>query len=130
MSLTIWKVYMSRIDRELTLETRMSLIDKHLPGTRKAQNELESEGIFYLFNDRETMERVATEIKLRGERTGADDLEDNYERYGLYFSEPIGYILKADGTRISLEYGEIKIKKTTGKYHVIPRTRPRTSYWN
>jgi len=119
---------MSGIDRELTLETRMSLIDKHLPGTRKAQNELESEGIVHLFNDRETMERVATEIKLRGERTGAYDLEDNYERYGLYFSEPIGYILKADGTRISLEYGEIKIKKTTGKYHVIPRTRPRTSY--
>ncbi|WP_375340794.1 hypothetical protein [Okeania sp. SIO2C9] len=24
-------------------------------------------------------------------------------------------------------YGEIKIKKTTGKYHVIPRTRPRTT---
>ncbi|MEZ2239449.1 hypothetical protein [Microcoleus sp.] len=51
-----------------------------------------------------------------------DDLEDNYERYGLYFSEPIGYILKADGTRIPLNYGEVKIKKTTGKYHVIPRT--------
>ena len=42
-------------------------------------------------------------------------------------SEPTT-ILKADGTRISLEYGEMKIKKTTGKYHVIPRTRPRTSY--
>ncbi len=23
--------------------------------------------------------------------------------------------------------GEIKIKKSTGKYHVIPRTRPRTT---
>ncbi|MFM9268567.1 DUF6972 family protein [Tychonema sp. BBK16] len=45
-----------------------------------------------------------------------------------HFSEPIGYILKADGTRIPLQYGEIKIKKTTGKYHVIPRTRPRISY--
>jgi hypothetical protein len=74
------------------------------------------------------MERVAAGIKLRGELTGADDLEDNYERYGLYFSELIGYILKADGTRIPLNYGEVKIKKTTGKYHVIPRTRPRRSY--
>ncbi|WP_375341322.1 hypothetical protein [Okeania sp. SIO2C2] len=26
-----------------------------------------------------------------------------------------------------LYYGEIKIKKTTGKYHVIPRTRTRTT---
>lgn len=74
---------MSGIDRELTLETRTSLIDKHLPGTLKAQNELESEGIVHLFNNRETMERVAAEIKLRGERTGTEDLEDNYERYGL-----------------------------------------------
>ena len=74
------------------------------------------------------MERVTAEIKSRGERTAADDPEDNYERYGLYFSEPIGYILKVDGTLIPLEYGEIKIKKTTGKYHVTPRTRPRTSY--
>lgn len=119
---------MSGIDREITLETRTSLIDKHLPGTTKAQGEIETEGIAHLFNDRETMERVAAEIKLIGERTAADDPEDKYERYGLYFSEPIGYILKADGTRIPLKYGEIKIKKTTGKYHVIPRTRPRTSY--
>ncbi|WP_420885121.1 DUF6972 family protein [Aphanizomenon flos-aquae] len=55
-------------------------------------------------------------------------MKDKYERYGLYFAEPIGYILKADDTRIPLHYGEIKIKKTTGKYHVIHRTKPRTSY--
>lgn len=29
---------MSGIDREITLETRTSLIDKHLPGTQKAQS--------------------------------------------------------------------------------------------
>jgi hypothetical protein len=80
-----------------------------------------------LFNNRQTMERVAEEIKQRGERTGAADSEDKYERYGLFFAEPIGYILKLDGTRIPLHYGEIKIKKSTGKYHVIPRTRPRTT---
>ncbi len=119
---------MSGIDREITLETRTSLIEKHLPGTKKSQRELETEGLAFLFNDQQTMERVASEIKLRGEPTGIEDTEDKYERYGLYFTEPIGYILKADGTRIPLHYGEIKIKKNTGKYHVIPRTKPRTTY--
>ncbi|NEN91861.1 MAG: hypothetical protein F6K48_24335 [Okeania sp. SIO3H1] len=118
---------MSGIDREIYLETRTSLIDKHLPGTEKSQRELETEGIVYLFSDRETMERVASEILNRGERTGAEDIADKYERYGLFFAQPIGYILKSDGTQIPLYYGEIKIKKTTGKYHVIPRTRPRTT---
>ncbi|GAB4305200.1 MAG: hypothetical protein Fur0025_47230 [Oscillatoriaceae cyanobacterium] len=118
---------MSGIDREIYLENRTSLIDKHLPNTEKSQRELETEGIAYLFNNRETMERVASEIKQKGERTGADDLEDKYERYGLFFAEPIGYVLKLDGSQIPLHYGEIKIKKTTGKYHVIPRTRPRTT---
>ncbi|MHC5914992.1 MAG: DUF6972 family protein [Nostoc sp.] len=47
------------------------------------------------------------------------------QRYGLYFSEPIGYIIKADGSQIPLYYGEIKIVKTTGEYHAIPRTSPR-----
>ena len=47
---------MSGINREIILETRISLIDKHLPGTKKAQNELEIEGSVYLFNDRETLE--------------------------------------------------------------------------
>ena len=85
---------MSGIDREIYLETRTSLIDKHLPGTEKSQRELETEGIVYLFSDRETMERVASEIFKRGERTGAEDIGDKYERYGLLFAEPIGYILK------------------------------------
>lgn len=118
---------MSGIDREIYLETRTSLINKHLPGTEKSQRQLETEGIVYLFSDRETMERVATEILNRGERTGAEDIEDKYERYGLFFADPIGYILKSDGTQIPLYYGEIKIKKTTGKYHVIPRTKSRTT---
>ncbi len=116
---------MSGIDRQIYLENRTSLIDKHLPEKKKSQRELQTEGIVYLFKNRHTMERVASEIKKKGERTGADDSEDKYERYELFFAEPIGYILKLDGTKIALHYGEIKIKKTTGKYHVIPRTRPR-----
>ncbi|MBC6424712.1 MAG: hypothetical protein GDA38_27040 [Hormoscilla sp. SP12CHS1] len=118
---------MTGIKREITVDPRISLTDKHLPGTEKAQMELNAEGKVYLFNDRETMERVAEEIKSRGEQTGISDESDKYERYGLYFPEPIGYILKYDGSRIPLSYGEIKIRKGTDKYHVIPRTKPRTS---
>ncbi|WP_445260736.1 DUF6972 family protein [Planktothrix sp. PCC 11201] len=32
-----------------------------------------------------------------------------------------------DFLELRLHYGEIKIKKTTGKYHVIPRTKPHTT---
>jgi hypothetical protein len=60
----------------------------------------------------------------RGERTETD-ADDDYERYGLYFPDSIGYIIRADGSRKLLYYGEIKIVKATGEYHVIPRTDPR-----
>ncbi|WP_371316529.1 DUF6972 family protein [Dolichospermum heterosporum] len=69
-----------------------------------------------------------TKPNITNDFVGFRSIKDKYERYGLYFAEPIGYILKADDTRIPLHYGEIKIKKTTGKYHVIHRTKPRTSY--
>ncbi|WP_416233487.1 DUF6972 family protein [Anabaena sp. UHCC 0451] len=37
--------------------------------------------------------------------------------------------MRADGSRILLDYAEIKIIKGTDLYHVIPRTRPRkTNY--
>jgi hypothetical protein len=78
-----------------------------------------------VFNDLETLERVTRAIIERGEQTGAEDDEDDYERYGLYFSEAIGYIMRVDGSRTPLYYGEIKIVKATGEYHVIPRTGPR-----
>ena len=51
-------INLSGIDREITLITRTSFIEKHLPGTQKAESEFESEGIVHVFNDRETMERV------------------------------------------------------------------------
>jgi len=50
---------MTGIKRKITVDPRISLTDKHLPGTEKAQRELKAEGKVYLFNDRETMERVA-----------------------------------------------------------------------
>ncbi|MFN6559552.1 MAG: DUF6972 family protein [Nostoc sp. ChiSLP01] len=116
---------MSGIDRDITPDPRPSLIDRHLPNTPQIQRLLRTEGRAHVFNDRVTLERVTQAIIAEGERTGIDDEEDDYERYGLYFPEAIGYIIKADGSQIPLYYGEIKIVKTTGEYHAIPRTRPR-----
>lgn len=116
---------MSGIDRDITPDPRPSLINRHLPNTPQVQRLLRKEGKAYVFKDRETLERVTQAIIAEGERTGIDDEDDDYERYGLYFSEPIGYRIKADGSQIPLYYSEIKIVKTTGEYHAIPRTRPR-----
>ncbi len=66
------------------------------------------------------MLRVARAIMERGEYLGEIR---NYERYGLLFSEPIGYRIDPDGSRIPLFYGEVKID-ANDKYHPIPRTRP------
>jgi hypothetical protein len=116
---------MSGIDRDITPDSRPSLIDRHLPNTPQVQRLLRREGRAHVFNDLETLRRVMEAIIANGERTGIEDEDDDYERYGLYFSEPIGYIIRADGSQISLYYGEIKIVKTTGEYHAIPRTSPR-----
>ncbi|NJL23046.1 MAG: hypothetical protein HC895_23045 [Leptolyngbyaceae cyanobacterium SM1_3_5] len=116
---------MSGIDREIIPDTRSSLIDRHLPNTPQVQRLLRREGRAHVFIDRETLERVTRAIIERGERTGIEDEEDDYDRYELYFSEAIGYIIKADGSQIPLYYGEIKIVKETGEYHAIPRTSPR-----
>jgi len=116
---------MSGIDRKIIPDPRQSLIDRHLPNTPQVQRLLYREGRAHVFNDRETLERVIQAIIEGGERTGIDDEEDDYERYGLYFSEMIGYRIRTDGSKTPLYYGEIKIVKTTGEYHAIPRTSPR-----
>ncbi|WP_422110765.1 DUF6972 family protein [Candidatus Synechococcus calcipolaris] len=116
---------MSGINRSITPDSRLSLIDRHLPNTPQVQRLLKREGRAHVFNDLETLRRVTEAIISGGKRTGIDDEDDDYERYGLYFSEPIGYIIRADGSQIPLYYGEIKIVKTTGEYHAIPRTSPR-----
>lgn len=116
---------MNGIDRDITPDSRPSLIDRHLPNTPQVQRLLRREGRAHVFSNRETMERVIRAIIARGERTGIEDEDDDYERYGLYFSEPIGYIIRIDGSQTPLYYGEIKIVKTTGEYHAIPRTGPR-----
>ncbi|MBN3899109.1 MAG: hypothetical protein HWQ41_28710 [Nostoc sp. NOS(2021)] len=116
---------MSGIDRNITPDRRPSLVDRHLPNTPQVQRLLQREGRAHVFSDRQTLERVTQAIIKSGERTGIDDEEDDYERYGLYFPEAIGYIIRTDGSQTLLYYGEIKIVKTTGEYHAIPRTSPR-----
>jgi hypothetical protein len=116
---------MTGIEREITPDPRISLFDRHLPDTNQVRRLLKKEGKAHVFKDRITMEMVIKSIKERGERTGIEDENDDYERYGLYFSEPIGYQIRADGSNLPLYYAEIKIIKGTDLYHVIPRTRPR-----
>ena len=116
---------MSGIDRDITPDPRASLIDRHLPNTEQVQRLLHRVGRAHVFNDHKTLEGVTQAIITGGERTGIDDEEDDYERYGLYFPEPISYIIRTDRSQTPLDYDEIKIVKTTGKYHAIPRTRPR-----
>lgn len=116
---------MSGIDRKIILDPRSSLIDRHLPNTLQVQRLLRREGRAHVFNDRETLERVTQAIIANGEQTGIEDEEDDYERYGLYFPEAIGYIIRVDGSQTPLYYGEIKVVKATGEYHAIPRSNPR-----
>ncbi len=116
---------MSGIDRDIIPDPRPSLIDHHLPNTPQVRRLLRREGRAHVFNDLETLKRVTESIIAKGERTGIEDEDDDYERYGLYFSEPIGYIVKVDGSPTPLDYGEIKIVKATGEYHAIPRTSSR-----
>ena len=116
---------MTGIERSITPDPRSSLIDRHLPNTPQVQRLLRKEGRAHIFSDRETLEKVIQAIILDGERTGINDEDDDYERYGLYFTEPIGYIIRVDGSQTPLYYGEIKVLKITGEYHAIPRTSPR-----
>jgi hypothetical protein len=52
-----------------------------------------------------------------GEQTGADDEEDDYERYGLYFSEAIGYI-----NLVQLETWSFR--RIRGRVGISPRIVP------
>jgi hypothetical protein len=116
---------MSGIARKIIPDPRSSLLDRHLPGTSQVQRLLRREGKAHVFNDRETLEAVTQAIIEQGQRTDLDDQDDDYERYGLYFAAPIGYIIRVDGSQKPLYYGEIKVVKATGEYHAIPRTSPR-----
>ncbi len=109
---------MSAIEREIFLDPRH--LPKHLPDTPQVQRLLRRGQSAHVFNDQETMFRVAQAIIERGEYTGNIR---NYERYGLLFSEVIGFRIDPNGSSVPLFYGEVKID-ANNRYHPIPRTRP------
>ncbi|BBD55556.1 DUF6972 family protein [Planktothrix agardhii] len=109
---------MSGISREIFLDPKH--IPKHLPNTPQSQRLLLRGRAIHVFNDEDTMLQVAQAIIERGEYTGS---VRNYERYGLFFTEAIGYRMSPDGSRTPLFYGEVKID-ANNRYHAIPRTRP------
>lgn len=108
---------MSLTDRKLTLDAKH--VAKHLPDTLQMQLLFQKEGSAHVFNDEATIAMVTQAIIEKGEFTG---VIRGHERYGLFFSEPIGYRVSIDGSKISLYYAEMKVKGN--KYHVIPRTKP------
>jgi hypothetical protein len=93
---------------------------KHLPNTTQVKRLLNKGLSAHVFKNIETLENVAQLIIEKGEYTGK---VRKYERYGLYFSDVIGYRISPDGTQLNLYYGEIKINENN-QYHVIPRTSP------
>ena len=100
---------------------KQRFIDRHLENTDSSNAMLKRGEAIHVFNDRETLERVANEILERGDYIG---VIRNFERWGLMFDEVIGHRIDPDGSRIPLQYGELKIRPEARLYHVIPRTRP------
>ncbi|MEY2859510.1 MAG: hypothetical protein RLZZ74_3826 [Cyanobacteriota bacterium] len=88
---------MSAIEREVFLDPRH--LPKHLPNTPQVQRLLRRGQAAHVFNDEETMFRVVQAIIERGEYIGNIR---NYERYGLLFSEQIGFRIGPNGSRVSL----------------------------
>jgi hypothetical protein len=109
---------MSGIDLEITLDRRH--LDKHLPNTPQSNRLLQLGRSAHVFNDEDTLFRVAQVIIVEGTHTG---FARGYDRYGLMFTEAIGVRIDPNGSTLPLFYGEVKID-ADDKYHPIPRTRP------
>jgi hypothetical protein len=109
---------MAGITGNIRLDNRHT--GKHLPDTIQTSRLIAKGKAIHVFNDLSTMESVAKAIIEKGEFMG---LIRGYKRYGLLFSDPIGYRFEpSNNSKIFLFYGEIKID-ADNRYHVIPRTR-------
>ncbi len=109
---------MSGIDRKIILDRRH--VAKHLPNTPQSDRLLRRGRAAHVFNDEDTLRRVAQAIIVGGTHTG---FSRGYDRYGVMFAEAIGVRIDPNGSKIPLFYGEVKID-ADNKYHPIPRTRP------
>ena len=110
------------VDRQ-GLNYDLKHLNKHLPDTPEAQRLIRRDGSAHVFKDKETLARVEQAILERGEDLGT---VRGWEHWGLKFDDPIGFRIDADGNRIPLFYGELKLNPQTGAYHLVPRTRPAT----
>jgi len=96
-------------------------IAKHLPDTPQSSRLIAREGAAHVFNDRVTFEAVENALYEGGQATG---MVRGTERFGLMFENPIGFRVGADGSRLRLHYGELKLNPNNGLYHIMPRTGP------
>lgn len=96
-------------------------LNKHLPDTAESARLIRKEGSALVFKDKATLSRVERELLESGESLGT---VRGWERYGKRFDKPIGYRIDAQGNKIPLHYGELKLNPQTGLYHIIPRTGP------
>ncbi|MFH5806531.1 RHS repeat domain-containing protein, partial [Alienimonas sp. DA493] len=103
------------------LSYELKHLNKHLPDTSESARLIRKDGSAHVFKDKATLGRVEQELLRCGDSLGT---VRGWERYGKYFNEPIGFRIDAQGNKIPLHYGELKLKAETGCYHVIPRTRP------
>jgi hypothetical protein len=95
-------------------------LNKRLPGTKESAKLIQKEGAAHVFTDKASLSQAEAAILERGQLTGS---VRGTERYGLLFEEPIGYRISQDGSRIPLNYAELKLGPD-GRYHIIPRTGP------
>ncbi len=109
--------YMKGVNREITIDYRH--LGKHLTNTPESNRILRRGRAAHVFNDEDTLFRVAQAIIMGGIHTG---FARGYDRYGLIFTESIGIRIDPDGSTLLLFYGEVKID-ADDKYHPIPRTR-------
>jgi hypothetical protein len=89
------------ISRKIILDTKH--VPKHLPNTPESLKLIKNEGAAHVFSDESTMQKVSQEIIKNGTPLGK---VRGFERFGLKFSEPIGYRISKDGSQIPLYYGK------------------------
>ena len=102
-------------------ERKLSLIEKHLPGTPKSLKVLKTDGSTHVFNDRGTMDDVTKQLMDKGQYRG---FSDGFHRFELEFPNSIGKRHSANGTTQDLKFAELKIRED-GHFHVVPRNSPR-----
>ncbi|MFM7853875.1 MAG: RHS repeat-associated core domain-containing protein, partial [Pseudanabaena sp.] len=107
--------------KTLTPDKRSSVLYKHLPIQSSIDKQFKTDGKAYIFKDQETFDKVANDL-LNGESTHTG-LRQFYHRFGKYYNEPIGELVRPDGSKQLLYYAEIKIRDD-GAYHLVPRLHP------